>query len=48
MEYEASLLEAIYFTPTTDGWDDGDHSVQCAVYDPNDPQLTSTLKSSAR
>jgi hypothetical protein len=48
MEYEASLLEVIYFTPSTDGWDDGDHSVECAVYDPNDAQLTSTLKSSAR
>jgi hypothetical protein len=47
-DYQASVLEVVFFTPTSDGWDDGDHSVQCAVYDPNDSELTSSLKNSAR
>jgi hypothetical protein len=48
LDYQTSVLGVIYFTPSSDGWDDGDHSVQCAVYDPANEELTSSLKSSAR
>jgi hypothetical protein len=47
-DYQASVLEVFYFTPTTGGWDDGDHGIECAVYDPNQAVLTSSLKSSLR
>ena len=48
MEYDISVLDFIYFTPTTEGWDDGDHSVQCAAFDPNNAQLTSSVRNAAR
>lgn len=46
--YEASLLEFSYFTPSEDGWDQGDHSVQCVLYDPNESDLTNSLRGAAR
>jgi hypothetical protein len=48
LAYEDSVLAFIYFTPTGDAWDDGDHSVQCAVYDPGDEQLTASVRDAAR
>ena len=36
IDYYSSVLDFIYFTPSEEGWDDGDHSVQCAAFDPND------------
>ena len=48
VEFETSVLQLAYVSPTSEAWDDGDRSVQCAVYDPNEAELTSTLKSSAR
>ncbi|HEX6139598.1 MAG TPA: septum formation family protein [Candidatus Limnocylindria bacterium] len=46
--YEASLLEFSYFVPSEDGWDQGDHSVQCVLYDPNEANLTESMRGAAR
>ncbi|HEX2193585.1 MAG TPA: septum formation family protein [Candidatus Limnocylindria bacterium] len=46
--YQESALEILWFQPTEDGWDEGDHSVQCAVYDPSDNELTASLRGSNR
>ena len=48
IDYQTSVLEALPITPTEDGWNDGDQSVQCALEDPNDPQLTASQKDAAR
>ena len=48
LEYDFSVLDFIYFTPTGEGWDDGDHSVQCAAFDPNNAQLTASVRNAAR
>ena len=42
------MLGARPITPTEDGWNDGDHSVQCAMHDPNNAELTESLKDAAR
>ena len=47
-EYQTSVLDIAWFTPTQDAWDDGDHTLQCAVYDPGDTQLTGTLRGTRR
>jgi hypothetical protein len=46
--YEESELEVYWLTPTTGAWDQGDRSVQCAVYHPRIHQLTESLKGSKR
>jgi hypothetical protein len=46
--YESSTLEIAWFSPTEDGWNDGDHSVQCAVYDPDDGAVAGALRDSNR
>jgi hypothetical protein len=48
MEFESSVLELAFVSPTSEAWDDGDHSVQCAVHDRNDAELTTSLKGAAR
>jgi hypothetical protein len=48
IDYQSSALFALHLTPTEDGWNDGDHSVQCALHDPNDPELTESLRNAAR
>jgi hypothetical protein len=45
--FQESVLQVLPVTPTEGLWHD-DRSVQCALLDPADEQLTSTLKSSAR
>jgi hypothetical protein len=45
---ETTTLDFTWYVPTEDGWGEGDSSVLCAVYDPNDAQLTTSLKGSAR
>ena len=47
-EYQTSVLDIAWFTPTQDAWNDGDHTGQCAVYDPGDTQLTGTLRGTRR
>jgi hypothetical protein len=48
LEYPASTLDVTWFQPTPDGWADGDHTVQCAIYDPADPELTEAVRDAAR
>ena len=46
--YQDSHLEVYILTPSADAWNNGDRSVQCSVYDPNDERLTQSLKDAAR
>ncbi len=46
--YETSTLEIAWFSPTEEGWNDGDHAVQCAVYDPADGAVAGALRGSNR
>ena len=48
VDYQSSVIEALPITPTEDGWNDGDHSVQCAMHDPTNPELTESLRNAAR
>ena len=45
---ELSALSASYIAPSEDVWNDGDHSVQCALYDESNPELTESLRDAAR
>jgi hypothetical protein len=42
--YSDTWLDIYWFHPTKDGWGLGDRSVQCAVFDPDNPRLTGSLK----
>jgi hypothetical protein len=44
VSYEESLYELTYVTPTEDGWNDGDHAIQCVAYHPENLELTATLR----
>ena len=46
--YSASRYEILPFTPTESGWASGDQEVMCAVFDPDDPELTAAVRDSAR
>lgn len=46
--YDTSVLEVVYFTPTSDAWDSGDRSVQCAAYDPSNAAVVGSLQGAAR
>lgn len=46
--YDQSQLDMYWYYPTTDGWGHGDHVIQCAVYDPLDSNLTTSLKGADR
>jgi hypothetical protein len=46
--YESSKLEIVWFSPIQDGWNQGDRGIQRTVYDPNDSQLTASLKGANR
>ena len=48
IRYELSRYDISWFQPTTAGWEGGDRSVHCAVYDPAQAKLTTTLRDSAR
>ena len=43
-----SVLDIYWLIPTRDGWHQGDHALQCAVYHPDIPRLTAPLKDSGR
>jgi putative regulator of septum formation len=47
-EYMASVLEVVPLTPTEDGWADGDRVLQCALLDPADASLTSSMRDANR
>jgi hypothetical protein len=46
--FDTSVLDFVPFTPTEEGWDAGDRVVQCALVDPNETELTESLRSVAR
>jgi hypothetical protein len=48
LAYDDSGYDFIPFTPTEDGWNAGDHAMQCALYDPLDDELTGSLRGSGR
>lgn len=46
--YEQSRYDVAWFQPTNDGWESGQRSVRCAVVDPENAELTNSLRGSAR
>lgn len=44
--YADSALAMSWLAPTEDGWDEGDRTLQCVVWSPNQSRLTSSLKGS--
>jgi hypothetical protein len=48
ISFAESRLDIFWFQPTPDGWHAGDHSVQCAIYDPADAQLASAVRNVGR
>lgn len=46
--YEDSVLDIFWLIPTEDAWAEGDRTVQCLVYHPRIPRLTTSLKGSGR
>jgi hypothetical protein len=44
LSYEQSRYDLTYVTPTEDSWNEGDHAVQCAAYDPDNTELTASLR----
>ena len=47
-DYQTSTLDFTWIAPSQDSWNDGDHSVQCALIDPANEVLSESLKDSAR
>ena len=48
MDYQSSVLSLFPITSTEATWNDGDHSVQCALYEDGNAELTTSQKDSAR
>ncbi len=48
LSYSESTLEIFYFFPTSASWSGGDHSIQCAIYDPREAELVGSLEAVAR
>ncbi|HET9344307.1 MAG TPA: septum formation family protein [Candidatus Limnocylindrales bacterium] len=48
LAYDSSKLDIFWLQPTSATWNDGDRSIQCAVYDPDNQRLTESLKGSAQ
>lgn len=47
-EYELSVLDIFWLTPSEESWSSGDRSIQCAVFHPTNAELTSSLRGSGR
>jgi hypothetical protein len=47
MAYEQSRLEVYWYFPVEAGWDQGDHTIQCAIYDPDDSEIVGSLRGAA-
>jgi hypothetical protein len=48
VSYETSAIDFVPFTPTEEGWGAGDRVIQCALVDPSDAQLTTSLRNANR
>jgi hypothetical protein len=46
--FGGSVLDIYWLIPTRDGWHQGDHTLQCAVFHPDIPRLTAPLKDVGR
>lgn len=46
--FQTSSLDFVHFVPLEEGWNAGDRIFQCAVFDPDDTELTSSLAGSTR
>jgi hypothetical protein len=46
--YEESDFFLFWTSPTEEAWNAGDRVFQCALYDPDDPQLTASVRGSNR
>jgi hypothetical protein len=44
LSFDDSRYYLTHVTPTEDGWNDGDHAIQCAAYDPDNQELTATVR----
>jgi hypothetical protein len=47
LAYEDSRLEVYWYYPLEDGWNDGDHLIQCAIYDPLESDIVASLRGAA-
>jgi Septum formation len=47
-DYYSSTLDIAWLEPTSASWVTGDRSVQCAVYDPEQPRVVGSLKGATR
>lgn len=48
LDYNLSSLELSWFYPTSAGWTHGDRKVQCAIFDPQQDQVSGSLRAAAR
>jgi hypothetical protein len=47
LAYEDSRLEVYWYYPLEDGWAEGDHLIQCAIYDPLNSEVVGSLRGAA-
>ena len=47
LAYEDSRLEVYWYYPLEDGWNEGDHLIQCAIYDPLESDIVGSLRGAA-
>jgi hypothetical protein len=47
LDYQSSRLDVYWYFPLEEGWNQGDHVMQCAIYDPLDSQLVGSLRGAA-
>ena len=48
MAYDDSALFVSTLTPTKDGWDDGDHTVQCILHEEDESNITGSQRGANR
>ena len=48
ISYDDSRLELSFYSTDKDGWNSGDRTLICTVYDPSAPNLTESLKAAAQ
>lgn len=46
--YETSALDFVHFVPGEEGWEDGDRVFQCALFDPDRPELSVSQRDADR
>lgn len=44
LDYASSVLYYTYLTPTPDGWEQGDHTIQCVVFHPDLTAVSSSYR----